>query len=52
MGQRTVGKEERRETGQRTGDKEERRKTWDSGRETRNRDVRHGTEDGRQGTET
>ncbi len=28
---------------QRTGDKEQRRKTVDSGRETRNRDVRQGT---------
>jgi hypothetical protein len=37
---------------QRTGDKEQRRETWNRGWETRNREVRLGTEDGRQGTET
>ncbi len=36
---------------QRIGDKEQRRETGNSGRETRNRDVRQGTEDGRQGTD-
>ncbi len=37
---------------QRMGDKEHRRETGNSGQETRNRDVRQGTEDGRQGTDT
>jgi hypothetical protein len=31
---------------QRTGDKEQSSETWDIGRETRNKEVRHGTEDG------
>ena len=30
------------------GDKEQRSETWNRGRETRNKEVRHGTEDGRQ----
>ncbi len=33
---------------QRTGDKEQRSETWNRGWETRNSEVRHGTEDGRQ----
>jgi hypothetical protein len=33
-------------------DKEQRLETGNSGRETRNRDVRKDTEDGRQGTDT
>ncbi len=30
------------------GDKEQRSESWNRGRETRNKEVRHGTEDGRQ----
>jgi hypothetical protein len=37
---------------QRTGDQEQKQKTGDSGREARNRGLRQGKEDGRQGTET
>ncbi len=37
---------------QRTGDKEQRSETWNRGRETKNKEVRHGTEDRIQGTET
>ncbi len=35
----------------RMGDKEQRRKIGNRGQETRNKEVRHGTEDGRKGTE-
>jgi hypothetical protein len=47
MGQlKGLGDRERR-----MGNKEQRLKIWERGRETRNRDVRLGTEDMRQGTE-
>jgi hypothetical protein len=36
---------------QRTGDKEQKSETWNRGRETRNKEVKHGTEDGRQRAE-
>ena len=39
---------------QRFGNKEQKSETWNRGHKTRNREVRHGTEDGRQraGSET
>jgi hypothetical protein len=33
---------------QRLGNKEQKSETWNRGHKTRNREVRHGTEDGRQ----
>ncbi len=53
-----MGKENRRQGTemydweQRMGDKEQRSEAWNRGWDTRNRDVRKGTKDGRQGTVT